>query len=668
MLLLGQFPTQEDHLPPQWHFKRARDAHVEALAQAWGQLETSPLQAAERAEQLLPELAGRDDLAPWLALVTAISGRIHTLSRFDTLDPCIRFFTQHRDTLRAPETVCLHIDACFFGALVFRQPDHPRISVWAQRCEQAFDSQGTPFARLSAANYLLLYRIWSGNLTGADALSARMGALLSETTDVQSRLLCYSMTSMIHRLFLDHDTCRARIDDALALARRSEIHFWDSHLYMQGAFLALSRNNLEDAREWLACMSRAAPPEHYLDRSGYHYALAWLHYLDNSQPRALEHAGEAVRLAEKSGAIFPQAITQMGLGQLNLEQGNVTSGLYYMGRARRSGRRMRSTRPLRFMRGLVQADISLRLGMKKRGLRALERALRLGREEHYMNYVWWRGERMAALCAQALEAGIETTYVRQLIQRRRLRRPPTAGPHWYWPLRLAVLGAPHVVLDEEPLAPGPKVLELLLALACLGPGGDWVSRDRLADRLWPDSDGDQAQRALDTAIHRLRQQLGTESMIISRPGFVALDPGQCHVDYWALEERLQKPAMTPREALELVAHARALQNPGPEHHYRFLDPEPLRHRLITRIISAVSQNELPPAIAHQCLENLVALMPTHETLWQALIEHHVNAESPLMARETWQRCRRALLDQAGTEPSPATRALLTRRPDNGRGD
>lgn len=644
-----------------WLLPDTAEPAVAALREARLRAHADPYGAASTAEAWFPALAQRNDHAPWLAFTLAVSGRIHTLSRFDTLDPLIAFFESERSHLVASSAITLEIDACFFGALVFRKPDHPDMHQWARRCEDAFESDGPVFARLSAANYLLLHRIWCGDLMAADAICSRMMALRERTEDVRSRLLCHSASAMIRRLFLDYDACHREIRLGMDLAEESGVHSWDSHLCMQAAFLGLSRGRIDEGRYWLEAMGPAAPPEYLLDRSGYHYTLAWLHSLEQRLPRAEEHAAESVRLARQSGAIFPQAVTHMGLGQLYLDRGRLASGLYQIAQARRVGRRMRSAKPVQFMRGLLQAQVAFKLGMQRRGVRALRNALRVGSAEHYVNYPWWRRDIMADLCAEALKAGIETEYVQQLIRLRRLRPPADAGvaAKWYWPMEIDVLGSPRIQLDGEDVSVGPRLHELLLALACLGDRRSWVSRDALADYLWPDSEGDRAQQTLDTALHRLRKQLGTdESLILNRPGMVALDPGLCRVDYWILLDHVESSRLDEDGIGEMLALTQKLCAAADEGHHRLLPGESLRRRVAARLLAVADEERFPVGMVEYWLETLVAMMPENESAWRGLIRNHLRRGMEAAAEDAWNRCRHALELHTGSAPTSATQRLV----------
>lgn len=116
-------------------------------------------------------------------------------------------------------------------------------------------------------------------------------------------------------------------------------------------------------------------------------------------------------------------MTRMALAQTYLDQRRISPALLQLRRARRVARSLPKHRGMTFARGLAPAHISFKLGMRRRGRRALARALAIGARHRYLNFPWWRSEVMSRLCAQALDANIEPDYVRWLIARRRLRPP-----------------------------------------------------------------------------------------------------------------------------------------------------------------------------------------------------------------------------------------------------
>jgi DNA-binding SARP family transcriptional activator len=107
-------------------------------------------------------------------------------------------------------------------------------------------------------------------------------------------------------------------------------------------------------------------------------------------------------------------------------------------------------------------------------------------------------------------------------------------------LRIYTLGRFSLVRDGEPLratrkAPG-KPLALLKALIALG--GRQVGAVSLASILWPDKEGDLAQQAFETTLHRLRKHLGDDRYLLLEDGRLTLNSERVWVDVWAFERNL----------------------------------------------------------------------------------------------------------------------------------
>ena len=217
----------------------------------------------------------------------------------------------------------------------------------------------------------------------------------------------------------------------------------------------------------------------------------------------------------------------------------------------------------------------------------------LGREKGFVDFVFWISTDMAQLCVEALEAGIETEYVQNLIRKRHLTpaSPPVGLNTWPWAVKITTLGPFGLEVDGRPLHFGRKIPRkpLLLLKALIAFGGQRVGDTQLADALWPDVEGDLAQQALYKALQRLRKWLGTEELIQLRDGKITLNPYHCWVDAWAFEHLLDRAKVAERKddlsrSRNLAKRALAL------YHQPFLLEDlnqhwthPLRNRLESKI-------------------------------------------------------------------------------------
>ena len=95
-------------------------------------------------------------------------------------------------------------------------------------------------------------------------------------------------------------------------------------------------------------------------------------------------------------------------------------------------------------------------------------------------------------------------------------------------------------------------LKTLIAL-----GGRDISSSSIASALWPEAEGDNAQRSFDTTLYRLRKMLADDRILVLRDGKVSLDPRFCWVDVWSFErllgimQRIRNEDTTGKDAYQL---------------------------------------------------------------------------------------------------------------------
>src|SRR5258708_38294698 len=127
--------------------------------------------------------------------------------------------------------------------------------------------------------------------------------------------------------------------------------------------------------------------------------------------------------------------------------------------------------------------------------------------------------------------------------------------------RVHVLGRFRLLTGDAPITIPPRLRkpqELLQALIAFG--GTEVSAGVLIDALWPDSEGDAAYHALESALYRLRQLLGARDAVRMEGGKVSLSRDQLWVDMWKFEEELQRHSEA--HGIERIGRLRRL-DPGP---------------------------------------------------------------------------------------------------------
>jgi DNA-binding SARP family transcriptional activator len=329
-----------------------------------------------------------------------------------------------------------------------------------------------------------------------------------------------------------------------------------------------------------------------------------------------------------------------------------------------------------FLVHMAQAEICFDTGRNAEGLEALRIGMALGRAGDYVTSSVWIPAVMAKLCAKALGAGIEVDYVQMLVRKRNLmpEEPPFDIEAWPWPVKIYTLGQFQVLKENQPLRFSHKVQRKPLALlkTIIALGAQKVREEILLDTLWPESDGDAARFALNSAIHRLRTLLGHEDAILRQDNEVTLNPCRCWLDLVAVERLLEKAeaipdhdAKTATAKIDLINRAAKLyQGPflgdDPESSLGNKRSDRLRRRLV-RLLTGVGQHwerleRLPDAI--QSYEEALRIDPCAEDICRQLMTAYHRIGRPSEVSTSYRSCRQALETQVGAQPSAETDRLL----------
>jgi DNA-binding SARP family transcriptional activator len=248
--------------------------------------------------------------------------------------------------------------------------------------------------------------------------------------------------------------------------------------------------------------------------------------------------------------------------------------------------------------------------------------------------------------------------------------------HVATPVRIHTLGRFSVQLQGRPLSgtAGPRYqrsLELLQALIALG--GRDVHAELLSQALWPDAEGDKALNAFDVTLHRLRQLLDVDHLLLVRERRLTLNSELAWVDVWTFErlvnhaERLLARIGEPPVARQLARCEERMLN---LYQGAFLEREAartwslsLRERLRSKLLRHMTEagpaweraGEWDTAIRYY--RKGLEIDPLVETLYQRLMCCFRETGRIAEALATYQRCRAVLAEQFQIEPSRATRQL-----------
>jgi DNA-binding SARP family transcriptional activator len=277
------------------------------------------------------------------------------------------------------------------------------------------------------------------------------------------------------------------------------------------------------------------------------------------------------------------------------------------------------------------------------------------------------GRVMGAMCAEALDAGIEVVYVKSLIRRFRLEPPVNASEVWPWRAKVYALGRYEVYRDEERLEFSGKVPKkpLMLLKALIAFGGRNVPEERLMDALWPDEEADAARKSLDITVLRLRKLLGSHEAIVVSDELIGLNPQVCWIDVWAFERRIAEAEAAEGEAGRSAATAAVSLYRGnflpadAEEPWTVKARERLRAKFV-RLVEAVALAEEDAGHWEQAIalyskgleaDDLV------ESFYQGLMRCYRSLGRHAEAMNAFRRLRQLLSVVLGIAPSESTQAM-----------
>ncbi len=557
------------------------------------------------------------------------------------------------------------VTASMLGALVLHQPHHSDIAAWEARAQRLLQSDIDINQRIALGNHLLSYHLWRGHFDKA----VQVAGIIKPEAEKASPLAQIGWQvseAMLAWFTRSAETCVETVAAGLDKARVAGDQSSGFQLHAQGVHGALIRGDVTAARGYLCAMSASMDNTRRLDVALHCFLLAWDALCRNDFQSVVEHAQAALRLTTEGGMPVLEAQSHLMLAQGMFEYGKRRQTLDHLASARGIGAAMKSSY-LDFQCLLLDAQFSLTQQRDERALRALHKALALGKRYGYLNVPGGRSCMMAMLCKKALENGIEVEYVRELIRSHDLQPPcpPLECENWPWAVKIYTLGRFSVVKEGKSLhTAGGKVHGKPLALlkALIAFGGREVGEVQLIDALWLDAEGDAGRQALRITLHRLRTMLGNDKAVQLKDGRITLDATYCWVDAWAFERLISqaeaaKPASSFDKA-QILYQGRFLSK-DIEYPWAFSMRDRLHSKFLRHLETLgrrwESSGDWEKAI--DCYRKGLEVDALAEVFYQRLMACYQQQGRRAEAMAVYQRCRTTLSTLMGVAPSPNVEAV-----------
>jgi LuxR family maltose regulon positive regulatory protein len=576
-----------------------------------------------------------------------------------------------------PEKIDFRVTCSMIKALSMRRPPFVDMEAWADRAMRVAQSAPDVSMQFTALLNVAYYRFHGGDFPSTGLLLDTLHGMAArpELSPLSRLNLCW-LEAAYANANGRHEHVLKVVSEGTELANATGVHLMDNLLAGHGALSCLHKGDMTAARGYLRKMASSLAAARPWEASFYHYLAAWASLQGGEKAQAVIHSDRCLALCEEMGNPWTEALAHLQRFFVLLGEGDPHRATRHLIRAQRIGK-TNGMRFIRFACLLAEAYACLLQGKEADGLAPLREGLRIGKEQGYFDIYLWRPGMLEKVSAKALEKGIETVYVLELIRRNALVPPdvPEGAGHWPWPLKIHTLGTFGLLKEDRPFVFSRKEQRkpLLMLKALVALGGKDVPEEQLTDILWPEAEGDHAHQAFATTLGRLRAMLGNEKALTLRGSRLTLDPGHCWVDAFAFESLLERidASVSFGEAFRdgtnagnLARNAIALYKgpfvPGESPHSCIVA---MRERLRSKFLRVVGllgrgmEMEGRWAEAVACYRRGLEVEDLAEGLYQRLMICHHRAGQPAEALAAYRRCEKTLSAALGIAPSVETERI-----------
>ncbi len=517
------------------------------LGTAWFGVDPPKSRALLEGTYELARLAG-DQLCRLQAAAGIIQSYMLEYTRFRPMDLWIdRLLDDLAGEVEFPGVDAeLRVQAALLIALAYRRPDHPTIEACAERVFELVQGEAELNLRALAAAYLVAY----GGTTGPFRIAQRAQPLLArlmEEPDVTA--LSRGWGGFINSFYwiqaCDEGACLAAADRLYLMGKAEGLPAVMRLAALIGGWQEIGIGNLSAGEQWVRRLEEVAVPGHPYDRASAASLHAHLALFRGDARAAQAPAMEAATWFEEAGTHFHRCYSRLAEAWSLMEHPSDAEKAVLQGLA------LAVTTKTSWLETEARLTYSHLLSQQGKRVEAVDN-LRRGFEVARLTDARWAFRFLRPwtplFCAEALEAGIEVDYVKDLIRRIGVQPPSRLVETWPWPVKVYTLGQFRVLIDDEPLTFSHKVPRKPFALlkALIAMGGREVRDERLMDALWAQESGDAAHEAFHQALFRLRKLLGSSQAVQLSEGRVSLDESLVWTDVRAFEEALGERGASDR--------------------------------------------------------------------------------------------------------------------------
>ena len=631
----------------------------------------------ERSHALMQ--ATDDDVGQLLSAAGVIDSHYFQWASFKEMDPWIAVIQTLLASRPAFDTIEaeLHVNSSLLIALSYRQPANPLLRRCVARVTELLDTEIDVNQRMTAGTFLLGYCYFSADYGLAKRVIATIEPLSSHADVTPLNRLWWRARVGYHAYHVtDYAGALRALDDAAGISHGhglAGLHSAEPLIAYFKTLVALCVRDMAAAQEQLATLRRLANPRRRMDMWYLRFVESHMALLDDDLVGSLDFARSSIQSAADMGMFYVLQLSLTLTAHVLARMGRYDEALETTGKAKSlvEGSVIHNMAAEAMF---VESYVALRRSDHAQAAERARGAFEVSRQTHYAFWFRFVPNVLPEVCALALSEGIAPSFVSEVIRRYAVAPPNPFVRQWPWPLQISTLGTFAIVKAGIPIEPTRsatrKPMELLKAIIAMGIEG--VSVAALIDHLWPDAEGDTAQKTFAITLHRLRRQLGGDRAIVMKAGEVGIDQRVCWVDVVAFERLTREgivsgaPTSQSAEALRTdIDDLKALYR-GPFLPAEISQPWILiaRQRLHTRFLATVSKWGTA-ADDHGDTENAAALYrhaleidSCAELVYQHLMRCYQRANRPAEVANVYRRCCDSLKAAGCPGPSVETETLF----------
>lgn len=453
------------------------------------------------------------------------------------------------------------LHAAALNGMTFRRSAHPFRAQCVARLMALVPGVRDPNVGMGAVGALLLHASLTGRVMLVRQIEPLVEPLLSRP-DLRPHVVAVTQFALAFCYHIDHLRDRTRIRGCLAvldrIATEDGLGYVQCFSDMMRYMLACHFGEEHESLDAVHLLDRHAASGRPFDVGGAHMGWAWHAVGARDTTLALEHARPLVDLWTTTGSLYHGIFSNVPVIWALRASGQTSAALECFEQYCEASAEV-DMPVLDTARLAMETIFALDRGDEPAADRALRHLMVLLAEHGCMYAIWlvpdWFTELMKQAIRRDLQRNLAEEYLRKCVGWG-FEPPLPDDEYWPWPIRVRTLGDFAVELDGKALTfsgkTPRKALSLLKCIVAHGPKG--ATLPGLGEALWPDEEGDRAQGALRTALHRLRALLGDHRALAVVDGRVVLDPTLVWVDLFAFE----RADRTARPPIDVAARAASL--------------------------------------------------------------------------------------------------------------